>query len=104
VWNYWWTMPLGIVVGLVLIWGVLVAALGLTKPGDHDLKQALRLLPDLMRLVTRPSAGLRRRRDHRRVGHAVRHAQRRPDALDKNWPGTPEGLIAVKRLCRLNDI
>jgi uncharacterized membrane protein YkvA (DUF1232 family) len=25
-----------------------------------------------------------------------------PDALDKHWPGTPEGLQALKRLCRLD--
>jgi uncharacterized membrane protein YkvA (DUF1232 family) len=24
------------------------------------------------------------------------------DALAKHWPGTPEGLITLKRLCRLN--
>jgi uncharacterized membrane protein YkvA (DUF1232 family) len=25
-----------------------------------------------------------------------------PDALAKHWPGTPEGLAALKRLCRVN--
>lgn len=25
-----------------------------------------------------------------------------PAALEKHWPGTPEGLAAVRRLCRLN--
>jgi uncharacterized membrane protein YkvA (DUF1232 family) len=25
-----------------------------------------------------------------------------PDALARHWPGTPEGLIALKHLCRLN--
>jgi uncharacterized membrane protein YkvA (DUF1232 family) len=53
VWNDWWTIPLGVVGGLVLIWAVLVAALWLTKPADYDVKEALRLLPDLMRLVKR---------------------------------------------------
>lgn len=52
-WNEWWTIPLGVVGGLVLIWGVLVAALWLTKPGEYDLREALRLLPDLIRLVKR---------------------------------------------------
>jgi uncharacterized membrane protein YkvA (DUF1232 family) len=27
-----------------------------------------------------------------------------PDALAKHWPGTPEGLTALKRLCRLNGV
>ena len=52
----WWTIPLGIAAGLVLIWVVLVAALWLTKPGDYDLKEALRLLPDLLRLIKRLAA------------------------------------------------
>ncbi|MBW8710574.1 MAG: DUF1232 domain-containing protein, partial [Mycobacterium sp.] len=26
------------------------------------------------------------------------------DALAKLWPGTPEGLTALKRLCRLNGV
>ena len=55
-WNDWWTIPLGIVGGLVLVWAVLVAALWLTKPGDYDLKEALRLLPDLIRLIKRLAA------------------------------------------------
>lgn len=34
------------------------------------------------------------------VGAALRSVARRagPDALDKHWPGTPEGLHAVRRL------
>ena len=50
-WDDWWTIPLGVVVGAVLIWAVLVVVLWLTKPGDYDIKEALRLLPDLVRLV-----------------------------------------------------
>ncbi|OBF29928.1 hypothetical protein A5724_02440 [Mycobacterium sp. ACS1612] len=36
---------------------------------------------------------------------ALRSAARRagPDALDKHWPGTPEGLHAVRRLTGLSD-
>ena len=25
-----------------------------------------------------------------------------PEALSKHWPGTPEGLVAVRRLCALS--
>jgi uncharacterized membrane protein YkvA (DUF1232 family) len=53
VWNDWWTIPLGIIGGLVLVWAVLVAVLWRVKPGDYDLREALRLLPDLIRLVKR---------------------------------------------------
>ena len=134
-WNDWWLFPLGIVGGLVLIWGVLMAALWLTKPGDCDMKDALRLLPDLIRLVKRLATdpdtprGVRIRLalllgylalpidlipdfvpvlgyadDAIIVAIVLRSATRRagPDALAKHWPGTPEGLTALKGLCRLN--
>ena len=55
-WSDWWTIPAGIVGGLVLVWAVLVATLYLTKPGEYDLKEAMRLLPDLIRLVKRLAA------------------------------------------------
>ena len=135
-WDDWWTIPLGVVVGAVLIWAVLVVVLWLTKPGDYDIKEALRLLPDLVRLVkglaTDPATprGVRIRLtlllvylalpidlipdfipvlgyadDAVIVAPVLRSATRSagPEALAKHWPGTPEGLIALKRICRLND-
>jgi uncharacterized membrane protein YkvA (DUF1232 family) len=134
--NDWWVIPLGIVSGLGLIWAVLVAALWLTKPGEYDMKEALRLLPDLIRLIKRLATdpdtprGVRIRLavllvylalpidlipdfipvlgyadDAIIVALVLRSATRRagPDALAKHWPGTPEGLVALKRLCRLNE-
>jgi uncharacterized membrane protein YkvA (DUF1232 family) len=136
VWNDWWAVSLGIVGGLVLIWAVLVAALWLTKPGEYDMKEALRLLPDLVRLIKRLATdpdtprGVRIRLvlllgylalpidlipdfipvlgyadDAIIVALVLRSATRSagPDALAKHWPGTLQGLIALKRLCRLND-
>jgi uncharacterized membrane protein YkvA (DUF1232 family) len=135
VWHDWWTIPLGIVGGLLLVWAVLVVVLWLARPGDYDLKDALRLLPDLMRLIKRLAAdpatprGVRIRLvlllgylalpfdlipdfipvlgyadDAIIVALVLRSATRRagPDALAKHWPGTPEGLAALNRLCRLN--
>jgi uncharacterized membrane protein YkvA (DUF1232 family) len=135
VWNDWWTIALGVVGGLVLIWGVLAAALWFTKPDDYDMRQALRLLPDLIRLIKRLAAdpdtprGVRIRLalllvylalpvdlipdfvpvlgyadDAIIVALVLRSATRRagPDALARHWRGTPEGLTALKRLCRLN--
>lgn len=134
-WHDWWTIPLGIVGGLVLVWAVLAVVLWLTKPGDYDLKEALRLLPDLIRLIKRLAAdpatprGVRIRLllllgylalpfdlipdfvpvlgyadDAIIVALVLRSATRSagPDALAKHWPGTPEGLAALRRLCRLN--
>lgn len=134
-WSDWWLIPLGILGGLVLIWAVLVAALWLTKPGEYDVKEALRLLPDLLRLIKRLAAdpdtprGVRIKLallliylalpidlipdfvpvlgyadDAIIVALVLRSATRSagPDVLAKHWPGTSEGLAALKRLCRLN--
>jgi uncharacterized membrane protein YkvA (DUF1232 family) len=135
VWDDWWTIPLGVVAGLVLIWVALVAALWLTKPGEYDAKQTLRLLPDVVRLVKRLAAdpdtprGVRIRLalllgylalpidlipdfvpvlgyadDAIIVAIVLRSATRSAglEALAKHWPGTPEGLTALKHLCRLD--
>jgi uncharacterized membrane protein YkvA (DUF1232 family) len=135
-WHDWWTIPLGVAGGLVLVWVVLVVVLLLAKPGDYDLKEVLRLLPDLIRLIRRLAAdpdtprGVRIRLalllgylalpfdvipdfvpilgyadDAIIVALVLRSATRSAgaDALAKHWPGTPEGLSALKRLCRLND-
>jgi uncharacterized membrane protein YkvA (DUF1232 family) len=135
-WSDWWAIPLGIVGGLVVVWVVLVGALWWTKPGDYDLKEALRLLPDLIRLLRRLATdpdtprGARIRLalllgylalpfdlipdfvpvlgyadDAIIVALVLRSVTRSAgaDALAKHWPGTPEGLTALRRMCRLNE-
>jgi uncharacterized membrane protein YkvA (DUF1232 family) len=135
VWHDWWTIPLGIACGLVLLWAALATVLWLTKPGEHDLKETLRLLPDVIRLIKRLAAdpatprGVRIRLllllgylalpfdlipdfvpvlgyadDAIIVALVLRSTTRSagPDALAKHWPGTPQGLAALNRLCRLN--
>lgn len=49
----WWTVLIGVVGGLVLLWLALLVALWLTKPDELTAKQILRLLPDLLRLLKR---------------------------------------------------
>jgi uncharacterized membrane protein YkvA (DUF1232 family) len=44
---------LGVTAGLLLLWGALLVALLLIRPRGPSLTDALRLLPDLLRLVTR---------------------------------------------------
>src|ERR1700758_5634336 len=133
-WFEWWSIALGIVAGLVLLWLALVVVLWLTKPDDIGLGEGVRLLPDLLRLLKRLAGdptmpkGVRIRLalllgylalpfdlipdfipvfgyadDAIIVSLAVRSVARRagPAALSKHWPGTPEGLVAVRRLCRL---
>ena len=128
-----WTL-VGVLGGLLLCWLVLMAVLWATRPDDLRLRELLRLLPDVLRLVHRLAGdgtlprGVRVRLwlllgylalpidlvpDFVPVlGHAddaivvalvlrsvVRHAG--AAAVDRHWPGTPEGLAALRRASRL---
>jgi uncharacterized membrane protein YkvA (DUF1232 family) len=127
----WWQTLLGVVAGLLLLWLMLVAVLWFTKPDDVRVKELLRLLPDVLRLVTRlardPSLprGVRVRLwlllgylalpidlipdfvpvlgyadDAVIVALVLRSVVRRSgvDAVQRHWPGTPDGLTALLRL------
>ncbi|HKV20084.1 MAG TPA: DUF1232 domain-containing protein [Mycobacterium sp.] len=127
---------LGIAGGLVLIWLGLIVALWLSKPDDVGLQEALRLLPDVIRLLKRLAgdrtlpSGVRIRLvlllaylalpidlipdfvpvlgyadDAVIVVIVLRSTARRAgvDALTRHWPGTPEGLRALRRLCGLTE-
>ena len=134
-WSQWWSIPLGILAGLVLLWLVFAIVLWFAKPDEFAIRDAVRLLPDVLRLIKRLAAdpetprGVRVRLvlllcylalpidlipdfvpvlgyadDAIVVAIVLRSATRAAgsDSLDKHWPGTPEGLSALKRLCRLN--
>jgi uncharacterized membrane protein YkvA (DUF1232 family) len=56
-WGSWWLdLLLGLAAGLVLAWGVLLVMLVITRPRGGLLREALRLLPDLLRLLPRLAA------------------------------------------------
>lgn len=55
-WEHWWSVPVAVVGGLVLLWAVAVAALWAVAPGQATLGAAARLVPDLVRLVRRLAA------------------------------------------------
>ena len=128
-----WSL-VGALAGLLLCWLVLMAVLWRTCPDELRLRELLRLLPDVLRLVHRLAGdgtlprGVRVRLwlllgylalpfdlvpDFVPVlGHAddavvvalvlrsvVRHAG--PAAIDRHWPGTPDGLAALRRASRL---
>ncbi|WP_235915341.1 DUF1232 domain-containing protein [Puerhibacterium puerhi] len=128
-----WTL-VGAVGGLVLLWLLLVAALWATRPDELRLRELLRLLPDVLRLVRRLAAdrtlprGVRVRLwlllgylalpvdlvpdvvpvlgyadDALVVALVLRSVVRRagPDAVARHWPGTPDGLAALRRVARL---
>jgi uncharacterized membrane protein YkvA (DUF1232 family) len=130
----WWSVVAGIAGGVVLLWIVLIVALWFVRPDDLRIRDALRLLPDLVRLLRRLAAdrtlprGVRIRLwlllaylalpfdlvpdfipvigyadDAVIVAFALRSVTRRagPAALDRHWPGSPDGLAAVRRLAGL---
>ncbi|ADB75129.1 DUF1232 domain-containing protein [Geodermatophilus obscurus] len=128
-----WTL-VGVLGGLLLCWLVLVLVLWRTCPDELRLRELLRLLPDVLRLVHRLagdgtlSRGVRVRLwlllaylalpidlvpDFVPVlGHAddaivvvlvLRSVVHRAGtaAIDRHWPGTPDGLAALRRASRL---
>lgn len=128
-----WTL-VGVLGGVLLLWFALVLVLWATRPDELRLRELLRLLPDVVRLVRRLAAdraldrGVRVRLwlllgylalpfdlvpdvipvlgwadDAIVVALVLRSVVRRagPEALDRHWPGSPEGLAALRRLARL---
>lgn len=130
----WWQIVAAVLGGLVLLWLGLVAALyvvGRAVPDPTRLKDVLRLIPDVIRLLRRLAGdptlprGVRVRLvllvgylispldlvpdfipvvgyadDAVVVALVLRSVTRSagPEALDRHWPGTPEGLMVLKRL------
>lgn len=54
--SFWWDLLLGIVAAVLLAWLALVVVLILVRPHGRLLREALRLLPDVLRLVRRLAA------------------------------------------------
>jgi uncharacterized membrane protein YkvA (DUF1232 family) len=52
----WWGALVAVAGGLLLLWGVLLLLLWRARPPDLTVREALRLLPDLVRLVRRLAA------------------------------------------------
>jgi uncharacterized membrane protein YkvA (DUF1232 family) len=118
--------------GLVLLWLLMLALLWHAKPDDVTLRDAVRLVPDLLRLLKRLAGdrtlprGVRIRLwlllgylampidlvpdfipvlgyadDVVVVAIVLRSVVRAagPAALERHWPGTPEGLRVIRTLC-----
>jgi uncharacterized membrane protein YkvA (DUF1232 family) len=124
----------GVTGGVLLLWVALIVALWFVRPDELRIRDALRLLPDLVRLLRRLAGdrtlppGVRVRLwlllaylalpfdlvpdfipvigyadDAVVVALVLRSVTRRagPAALDRHWPGSPDGLTAVRRLAGL---
>jgi uncharacterized membrane protein YkvA (DUF1232 family) len=136
VWPGWLSIVLSVVGGVALLWLLLIAALWIAKPDDVGVRDAVRLLPDVVRLLKRLASDPTTPRAVRVwlvllfvylaspidlvpdfipvLGYAddaivvavvLRYVTRKAgaDALERNWPGTPEGLAAMRKLCRIPD-
>ncbi len=123
-----------VVGGLGLLWAALLGGLWLARPDELHARETLRLLPDVVRLLSRLARDGEQPRGVRLrlwlllgylalpvdlvpdfvpvIGYAddvvvvalalrsvVRHAG--AESLDRHWPGTPQGLVAVRRLAGL---
>lgn len=135
-WPDWLSIAVSAVGGVVLLWLLLIAVLWATKPDATGIRDAMRLLPDVVRLLKRLAADPTMPRAVRVwlvllfgylampidlvpdfvpvLGYAddavvvalvLRYISRRAGsaALVKHWPGTPDGLAAVRKLCRITD-
>jgi uncharacterized membrane protein YkvA (DUF1232 family) len=126
-----WRLLAGVVAGLLLAWLLLLVVLATTRPRGNLLTETIRLLPDLLRLVTRLARDPQLPRGVRVrlwlllgylampidlvpdfipiLGYAddaiavalvlrsvIRHAG--PEPVQRHWPGSPDGLVAVYRL------
>ncbi|MGW6447359.1 YkvA family protein [Lentzea sp. NPDC055074] len=54
--SFWWDLLIGVAAALLLTWVVLLVALAVVRPRGGLLREALRLLPDVLRLVRRLAA------------------------------------------------
>jgi len=54
--SYWWDLVIGVAAALVLAWLALVIALVILRPRGGSLREALRILPDVLRLIRRLAA------------------------------------------------
>ncbi|WP_210742026.1 YkvA family protein [Nocardia veterana] len=54
--SFWWALLLGIAAALVLAWFALVTALVVVRPRGNLLREAVRILPDTLRLIRRLAA------------------------------------------------
>jgi uncharacterized membrane protein YkvA (DUF1232 family) len=54
--TFWWELLIGVAAALLLAWAVLVVTLMVIRPRGGLLREAIRLLPDVLRLIRRLAA------------------------------------------------
>lgn len=129
-----WEFLIACAIALIVGWLALMATLFVARPKETTLRDAIRLLPDTVRLVRRIASDEAVPRSVRWrlwlllgylaipidlvpdflpvLGYAddaiivalvIRSVVSRagPDVLRRHWPGTDDGLAALRRLARL---
>jgi uncharacterized membrane protein YkvA (DUF1232 family) len=128
------TVVVAAIAGTILLWLVLFVCLAILRPDGSTLRDAARIMPDAVRLLSRLSRDrclswpirvrlvllvgylavpidlvpdfipvLGYADDAIVIGLVLRSVIRRagPDVVRQHWPGTPAGLDALSRLCRI---
>ena len=128
------TVVVAAIAGTILLWLVLFVCLAILRPDGSTLRDAARIMPDAVRLLSRLSRDrglswpirvrlvllvgylavpidlvpdfipiLGYADDAIVIGLVLRSVIRRagPDIVRQHWPGTPEGLDTLSRLCRI---
>jgi uncharacterized membrane protein YkvA (DUF1232 family) len=54
--SFWWDLLIGVAAALVVAWLALIVVLAIVRPRKGLLKEAIRLLPDVLRLIRRLAA------------------------------------------------
>ena len=54
--SWWWDLLIGLAAGLLLAWVTLIVALIIVRPRGGRLREAMRLVPDVLRLLPRLAA------------------------------------------------
>ena len=54
--SFWWDTLIGVDLGLLVMWVALIVMLAIVRPRGGLLHEALRLLPDVLRLIRRLAA------------------------------------------------
>jgi len=54
--SFWWDVAVGVAAALILAWVALIVALAILRPPGGLLREAVRILPDVLRLVRRLAA------------------------------------------------
>jgi uncharacterized membrane protein YkvA (DUF1232 family) len=54
--SFWWDLVIGIALALAVLWVALIVGLLVVRPRGGLLREALRLLPDVLRLIRRLAA------------------------------------------------